>query len=109
MTFAERYPHVVIALIALTLIAGARTDCPERVELIMKRRGPKPRVIFIARELNVSVATVERDFKKAVKKLKIQNAFGGLLECVHAVALQERDVLQPYSIECQVARGDYIP
>ena len=75
----------------------------------MGLRGPKPHIILIARELNVSVATVERDFKKAVKKLKTQNAFGGLLECIHAVALQDRDALQPYSIECRVARGDYLP
>lgn len=83
----------------------------------MAKRGPKPwqkgrRVIplaLIARELDVSIRTVEADYKSALQKLKAQRKFSEILFCVQAVADQERDVLQPASLECLIARGDFQP
>ncbi len=64
---------------------------------------------LIARELGVSISTVERDLNRAVRQLKRERKFGAILECVHAVATCEQDALQPNSVECRVARGEYVP
>jgi DNA-directed RNA polymerase specialized sigma24 family protein len=60
----------------------------------------------IARRLGVSERTVHTDYKNAVQKLKRQpGAYSILLSVVHAVAVeneqQERDALQPGSVECR--------
>ena len=73
------------------------------------KRGRRASTSLIARELGISISTVERDIKSAVRKLKSQGKYSALLACVHAVSTDEKDISQPSSMECLIARGDYTP
>ena len=62
----------------------------------------------IARVLGISVDTVRRTISSAARKLAVWPHVEVILPCVRAVA-EERDVLQPQSVECQIARGEWVP
>ena len=59
----------------------------------------------IANKLGITEPEVRRLLRSGVKKLKEMGAFELILDTVHAVAIEERDLLQPGSVEC---RKDWI-
>ncbi len=55
----------------------------------------------IAKRLGCSTRTVTSDYKKAINKLRGQRgALEGLLLCVHAVAVRDREIMRCGSAEC---------
>ena len=54
----------------------------------------------ISKILSVPVGTVTSDYYRGMKKLKQDGALKGLLEIVHAVAMEEQPILRASSVEC---------
>jgi hypothetical protein len=79
------------------------------VELMAtERKNPRGcmRLEEIAETLNISTATANRVFNRAISKLRKQSgAYEGLLFCVQAVAARNQTPLRASSVEC---RADWI-
>ena len=76
--------------------------------------GAKMDLRDIAKILGISNRTASTDLSKAKRKIsEIPGAWELIIRTVHALAAEEEffehDLMQPTSIECRVARGEYIP
>ena len=72
-----------------------------------RQPGDLPTQAEVARRLGVSVRSVVAWEHSAVFKIQRSGKYGALLACVRAMAIGERDALQPGSLECLIAKGDY--